>query len=284
MSERCDVTVLTYDRYPALHDDDRLFAQALRGRGASVRAAVWDDPSVDWSASPVAVFRSTWNYFEHPQAFTAWLDRAQRLTRLVNAAETVRWNADKSYLLELQARGVPVIPSEIVAAAHPRPIGDLCRERSWGDVVVKPAISGASFRTQRFSAGGDAAQAHASALLAGGRDVLVQPYLPQVEREGEYALIYFGDVFSHAVRKLPFNGVPPDGLEAPVDVPAPWKALAESILRCLPELPAYARVDLVPGGDGPLLMELELIEPTLFFRARPESAGLLAERVLAATP
>lgn len=283
MTRAFDVTILTYVEFPDLYPDDRRLRLALERRGARVRTAVWDDETVDWSQSALTLFRSTWDYFEKPEAFMAFVDRVEPLTHLVNDATTVRWNADKSYLTELRERGIPTVPTELLTVSGDRSLAGVCRERDWHDVVVKPAISGASFLTRRFAAGAtEEAIAHAAAMLDRGRDVLVQPFLPQVEATGEYALIFIGAQFSHAACKLPFHGIPHDGkdLEESIEVPSEYLALAQRIVGELPERPSYARVDFVPTDRGPLLMELELIEPSLFFYLNPASAEKLADVIL----
>jgi glutathione synthase/RimK-type ligase-like ATP-grasp enzyme len=283
MSAEYDVTILTYAEFPELYPDDRLLRKALERRGARVRVAVWDDPAVDWSNSAITLFRSTWDYFEKPAAFMAFVDRVDPLTHLINSANTVRWNANKAYLLELRSRGIPCVPTALLEAGGAPALAELCRERGWHDVVIKPAISGASYLTRRFAAGASSeAIEHAGAMLERGRDVLVQPFLPQVEADGEYALIFIGTVFSHAARKLPFHGIPHDGkdLEESIEVPPEYLALAHRIVGELPERPAYARVDFVPTCEGPLLMELELIEPSLFFYLNPDAADSLADEVI----
>ncbi|HTU81495.1 MAG TPA: hypothetical protein VMF61_05170 [Candidatus Acidoferrales bacterium] len=285
MTQRHDVTIVTYRGYPDLYPDDELLRDALVRRGATVRAAVWDDPGVDWSAGSIAVLRSTWDYFRTPETFFAWLDRVEPLTRLVNAPDVVRWNADKSYLLELASQGFSVIPSALLRAGRSHSISALSSQRGWDDVVVKPAVSGASYETHRFTNDAPAAQRHADRLLERGRDVVVQPYLREIEADGEYAIIFIDGRLTHAARKLPFHGIPPDGVdhEARVEVPPEFEALAARILGRL-DRPAYARVDLVPTPAGPLLMELELIEPSLFLRLHPESAERLADAVLQRVP
>ncbi|MBV8491383.1 MAG: hypothetical protein JO199_12730, partial [Candidatus Eremiobacteraeota bacterium] len=148
-----DVTILTYAAFPDLYPDDCALKLALENRGLRVRSAVWDDPLVDWSTSTVTLFRSTWDYFEKPDAFMRFVDRADGVTQLVNSAKLVRWNANKAYLLGLAAMGFPCVPTELIKAGSPHSLAELCAARGWNDIVVKPAISGASFLTRRFAAG-----------------------------------------------------------------------------------------------------------------------------------
>jgi hypothetical protein len=237
----------------------------------TVHAAAWDDPSADWSSYDLAVLRSTWNYPPVRDEFVAW---ARTVPRLRNGAELVAWNTDKRYLVALSAAGVPVVPTTWVSpSADFRPPG--------GEFVVKPTVGAGSVDARRYQASSvssvDAAVGHVSRLQTAGRHVMVQPYLAAVDSYGETALLYFGGEFSHAIRKGPLLAGPSaavEGLYAREEItartPSPAeRAVGDAALAALqsevPEAPLYARVDLIPGPDGqPLLVELELTEPSLF--------------------
>jgi glutathione synthase/RimK-type ligase-like ATP-grasp enzyme len=277
-----DVTLVTYERYPALPPDDQLVAHALARRGVSVRAAVWSDPQVDWSVSPLTVLRATWDYPQRFAEFQAWLARVERATTLVNDAATVRWNAHKRYLAELAKRGVAIVPTLVVGADEAIDLVAATRARGWDDVVLKPCVGGSAYGTLRVrgAAIGEAGAEHLRALQRSG-DVLVQSYLTAVETAGERAHIVIDGVWSHAVRKVPFN----DATETTGEVlhePSPEeRAFVERVLATLPARLPYARVDVVPTADGLVLMELELIEPSLYFELAPGSADRLAAVVIA---
>ena len=277
-----DVTLVTYDRVPEGTEDDGLLADALRAMGARVRFCVWDDPAVDWAAAPITCLRSIWDYFHKPEAFRAWLGQVEGQTRLVNPARVIRWNMDKRYLADLQARGIGTVPT-LFAGPHDRlDLAQACAARGWAEVVVKPTVSGGAFGTKRFARGELAFEgaAHLAALIERG-GAMVQPYLPVVETERERSLVYLDGVFSHAIRKTPFAS---SYASASNHLPsADELAFAETVLACVGETLAYARVDIAPMAGGSGLMELEVIEPCLLFAAKAGSGRRLAEILLAQT-
>ncbi|MGH3459155.1 ATP-grasp domain-containing protein [Aeromicrobium sp.] len=258
-----------------------LLLDAAATRGTDAHIVEWDDETVDWSAYDIVVVRSCWDYVERRNIFLAW---ATRVPRLLNAADVLAWNTDKVYLRELADAGVPVIDTRWDI----RHGDDLPRSDEW---VVKPAISAGSRDTARWSSPDDA-YAHSEALIAARRTVMVQPYVPSVDTEGETALIYLGGRFSHAIRKGPLlergEGVRQDrdrreGI-SPRAPTATQLDVAEQALAAVPsalggaDALLYARVDLVTDTDGaPRLIELELSEPSLFLDHSENGAGLLLD-------
>ncbi len=267
------------------HDDDLTAATAaLADRGAQVEVVRWDDGSVDWDGFDLVVVRSCWDYTWRLEEFLGW---AETVPRLANPAPVLRWNADKDYLRELAAAGCPVVPT----TWDPASAGDLPAGDEW---VVKPSVSAGSRDTARWSSSADAL-AHAGELRAAGRTAMVQPYLDAVDVAGETALLHFGGAFSHAVQKGPLllrgEGVRQDrmGREQVRAVAArpDQRAVAVQALAAVPALGTaapllYARVDVVDGPDGrPVLLELELVEPSLFLPHGEGAAARLADAVVA---
>jgi O-ureido-D-serine cyclo-ligase len=214
---------------------------------------------------------------------------------LLNPIEVVRHNTDKHYLGELAAAEVPVVPSRFAepgdeAATALRQFLDAFPDA--GEFVVKPSVGAGSRDAQRYAREQAAdATAHVARLLDGKRSVLLQPYLPSVDAAGETALIFFDGQFSHAIRKGPLlkrNEGPTDQLFAPEDIIARKAGkdelqVAKAALAALPKLVghkgplAYARIDLIRDGDGaPVLLELELTEPSLFFLHDAQAAERFA--------
>ncbi|MFU8875619.1 ATP-grasp domain-containing protein [Micromonospora sp. SL4-19] len=251
-------------------------AARLRHRGVAVEAAIWDDPAVDWSRYDLVVLRSPWDYALRRDEFVAW---AQTVPRLVNPADVVRWNTDKRYLGELSAAGVPTVPTVWVEPGEPwQPPADS------GEYVIKPAVSAGSQDTGRYDLADpehrELAAKHVRRLSDAGRVTMVQPYLSAVDTAGETALLFLtgpdGLAFSHAIRKGPMLTGPDLGVaelykEERIDARAALPdqlAVAQQALAAVPGGPdrlLYARVDLIPGPDGaPVLVELELTEPSLF--------------------
>ena len=276
----CDIALVTWDGLPAGAADDWPLFEALQRRGREVRFVVWNDQGVDWTEVGLAVLRSPWDYHKQADAFAAWLDAVEFQTAVVNSAPIARWNLDKRYLRALDAKGVLVTPTEFVEPRDPRTLREICDERGWTDVVVKPAVSCAAHDTARYAGGAidDAGDKHLFDILD-GRVAMIQPFLKAVDDERERSLMFVGADYSHAVLRTAFNPGgrhsedPFDASQAEIDFARAVIAAAEAILQA----PfAYARVDVIPSDDGPMLMELELVEPSLFFIHRPHAAAELA--------
>jgi hypothetical protein len=275
------IALVTCRRLPDLDPDDHPLRDELARRGHEATAAIWDDPNVDWSGFDVAMLRSPWDYFHRRDDFLAWAGWAAMKTRLFNPLPLVRWNTHKSYLHELATKGAAVVPTEITLQGARLDVAARMAINNWTRAVVKPAVGADSFGT--VLAAPDtlaAAQAHADALLR-ERDVMIQPYLRSVEEPGERCLVHIDGRYSHAVRKrshfLGGRHVGPEGIS--VEAGEDERAEAARVLRAAgAEDALYARVDLARNEEGkPCLMELELVEPTLFFTGAPGSAAKMVD-------
>lgn len=269
----------------ALDEDMPPLAAALRAQGVEVGTPSWDDAAVDWSRYDLAVLRSTWDYVDRVDEFLAWADCCATRTRLVNSPAVVRWNTDKHYLRDLAQAAVPVVPTHFVEPGSRAPV-ELDRflaKRGCDEFVVKPAIGAGSRDAARYCRGDRVrAGAHLQALLDAGRSAMLQPYLARVDEHGETAAIYLGGQYSHAIRKGPLLRVGDAlvaGLFAPEQITvraadAGELRVAEAALAAIPfERPTYARVDMIRDDRGePLVLELELTEPSLFLAHAPGAA------------
>lgn len=279
------LALATCAEYPDLIEDDQQLRKSLIERGADVTAASWDDADVDWAAFDLVVIRSTWDYYHRVEEFLEWVRRVSAVTRLENPANLVTWNAHKGYLEELQVRGVPVVPTEMLAQGSAHELGKVLRKRGWGEAVVKPAVSAGSEGTIRLTLReAEEHQAHLDTLLAKG-DVLVQPFVESVTQGGERSLIFFDGRYSHALKKQAAPGdfrVQPQfgGIITPDQPPQRVKDLARSILEAAEVDPLYARVDLVRIGEKWKLIELELIEPLLYFDTDPKAVHRFVDAIL----
>jgi glutathione synthase/RimK-type ligase-like ATP-grasp enzyme len=276
-------------RFPELHDDWPLLRSALTETGVDATTAVWNDPAVDWAAFDLVLASGAWDNIHHVDEFLGWADGvAASGVPVRNSPATLRWNIDKHYLRDLEQAGVPTVPTLWMEPGDSIDTLDLPE----GELVVKPSVSGGGYRTARYEPHEHpAALAHVRALTAAGRTAMVQPYEPRVDIEGETALIYVGSRFSHAVHKDPMirRGVgPTDSLienqvvtgatatAAELGLADQALAVAESLLG----LTTYARVDLVETSTaGPALLELELLDPVLFFIHHPGGAARLADEL-----
>jgi hypothetical protein len=294
--KRFRVALVTCAALPGLDPEDRLLVTALAARGVTAVPAVWDDPGADWDAFDLAVLRSPWDYPGRHDDFVAW---TAKVPRLANPADIVGWNTDKTYLRELAAAGIAVTPTAWV------PPGTAWPPPTTGEYVVKPTISAGSRDTGRYDLGDEVqralAHAHVTRLTAAGRTAMVQPYLSAVDTRGETAVVCIpdgsGDLsYSHGIRKGPMLHGADTGddelylaEEITARTPTPAElAVARQVLAAVPggtDRLLYARVDLIPGPDGePVLIELELTEPSLFLGYAEGAADRLAAAILARLP
>ncbi|MEU2264858.1 hypothetical protein ABZ568_00085 [Streptomyces olindensis] len=284
------IALVTYDSGPEPSKDRDLpvLVRALREAGAEAVAVPWDDPGADWGGFDLAVIRSTWDYSWRAEEFGAWVERCGKLTRLANPPEIVRWNADKRYLGDLAAAGVPVVPTRYIAPGEPADLTD------HPEYVVKPTSgAGARFAARYTRDEHDTAVRQLERMHAEGFTAMVQPYMRSIDTAGERALQFFGGSLLHAGVKgaVLAPGTPYDADKVAHPDLRPWEptaaelAVAERALDAVPggTEPLYARVDLVTGPDGePCVMELELIEPNLFLWLHPDSVPRVVRAVLAA--
>ena len=272
-----DIALATCRHLPEPDPDETPLLEALRSAGVHAELRAWDDPAVDWSAARLTVLRSTWNYPHDPRAFARWLAQVDAASHLVNPISVANWNLHKGYLLDLARRGVRIAPTELVEKADKRLLQTVMERRSWSDVVVKPAVSAASYRTVRVSEGDLArGEEHLAALLRDG-DALVQPFLHEVEHYGERSCIWVDGELTHAVRKQARWAEQKEGVR-PARMAPSEEALALAAIRAAPSGLLYARVDMVPGpGGAPVLLELELIEPSLYFNLSPTALTRFVE-------
>lgn len=256
--------------------------EALREAGAVADLHAWN-ASVDWAAYDLVVVRSPWDYFDHLVEFLSWVDAVDSSTRIVNPAGVIRWNSHKGYLADLARAGVPVLPTLHLEWGS-SDSADRIAACGWADVVVKPAVDGGAREALRADPCSPEAAAHVERLVAGG-DVVVQPYAPQIEA-GETSLLFFGGVFSHAVRKVPAEGdyrvqAHHGGTEHRHHPTGAELETARRAMACAPGSLTYARVDLIDVDGVPTLMELEVIEPDLFFRLDHQAMRRFTDAVLA---
>lgn len=267
-----------------IDEDEAPLLAALAARAVEARFVPWDADGVDWSTFSHVVLRSTWNYVRQSERFLSWVDHVGRATRLHNAPEVVRWNAHKRYLLELEAAGLPIVPTRLVPAGQDAAL-ESCFER-WSELVIKPAISAGSFATIRVGPQDrDAARDHL-ATHGPARDMLIQPYLRSVGEGAEHACVCFFGALSHGVAKRPRFAGQSESVTALASIPDQERILIDRALAFIrarfdTDL-LYTRIDVVDPGHGtPAIMELELIEPSLFLLRTPGALDTFAAHLAA---
>ncbi|HEU0029340.1 MAG TPA: hypothetical protein VFQ53_01820 [Kofleriaceae bacterium] len=260
--------IATCRTLPEVDVDEAPLAEALARGGFEAELLAWDDPSIDWDAPAPTILRSTWNYSLDVARFAAWIDRVAAAGPLFNPREVVHDNLYKRYLLALAARGVPVVPTLLVERGETRALDELA---IGARIVIKPEVGAGSRDTRVFAAGDAGAVAHLARVTAHGA-ALVQPYLDSVDDYGERSLVHIDGELSHAIRKAPRFSGDSESVTGPFPIADDERAVAAAALAPYPDL-LYARVDLARDADGqPRVMELELVEPSLFFTRSPDAA------------
>ncbi|MGW7534900.1 ATP-grasp domain-containing protein [Amycolatopsis sp. NPDC054798] len=280
--------------------DMPLLREACAKIGLDTEVCQWEDTGVDWSRFDAVVLRSPWNYVDQLPDFLAWCERVEEATLLLNPLAVARWALDKSYLADLAALGVPVVPSRFASPGDDPDLvvrEVLAEHRDATEIVVKPGIGAYSRNVRRFTrpAAAEAAE-HLEKLFGEGGHALVQPYFESVDRDGETNLIYFDRQYSHAIRKAAM--LMPDGtvhvptldFRKPRVADEDERAVASAALDAaashlgLDRPLLYGRVDLVRDDRGqPRVLELDICEPSLNLPFGDGSAlrfaTVLAERV-----
>jgi len=282
------VAFLSMDSLDGFVCYDSLLEAPLRALGWQVETVSWRRQDVRWEAYDAVLIRSTWDYQDNPEAFLKQLEHIDDSgTHLENPLELVRWNLHKGYLRDLERQGIPIVPTLYRDAGAPLRLEEAFDDAGVNELVIKPAISanaGQTFRLTRESARDR--QEELQRLFA-HRDALIQPYFPAIATEGEFSLFFFGETFSHAILKTPkpqdFRVQEEHGGRLQAIDPEPWllEAAREALSAIRPK-PLYARADFVrdtglPGAAGSFyLMEMELIEPSLYFNLDADSPALFA--------
>jgi len=273
------VFILTDQKHRPWHPDDARLAEAFSKVGIDARPVVWD--AWDPPAQASVLIRTPWDYATKSQAFLKLLETINaRGGRLWNDYQTLIWNLDKSYMLELASKGVSIVPTRIEKRLK---FEEAFLESLTYPCVFKPLVGCAGKDTFLIR---DRAHLLATARVLESQDVMIQPYIPEIVSEGESSFMYFGGVFSHAVLKTAAQGEfrVQDDHGGTVEKYEPSREdvqMGLNILTAAGKAFLYARVDFVRHQGELLLMELEAIEPELFFRFSDQSPSLLAEALAA---
>lgn len=260
---------LSMDSLEGFPRDDELLIPALRRVGWSASEISWHRDDVDWSQFEIAVIRSTWDYQDHQKAFQSFLEKIDKSTvRLENDIETVLWNMDKIYLKDLEKKGLGIVPTAWGSTLDKKKMVTFFEQFDCDKMVIKPTVSASANDTFLVSAGDDVIMQKIE-MVSKQRSFMAQPFMDQVLAEGEFSLVFFDNEFSHAVLKRPkpgdFRVQEEYGGKNIATKPVPLLLKrAQEVLDTLNTVPLYSRVDFVRFGQDFLLMELELVEPSLY--------------------
>lgn len=290
-----DVVLLTDSRYvnPSKVDqyienvlnEDGLVIDALKNLNIRVTKKDWNDSNFDWSTTKTAIFRSTWDYFDQFSTFRNWLDLVKDQCYLINPYQQINWNLDKHYLIDLQKLDLPIVESVFVSKKTNLNLETISKSKNWKDIVIKPTISGAARHTYLLKNDEIKNFQEKWLSLTSMEDFMVQEFQNNILSSGEIAVMLFGGKYSHSVLKKAKKGdfrVQDDfgGSVEKINPSLEIIQLAEKTIKSLKTIPIYARVDIIfDNNNRPVISELELIEPELWFRFKEESAYKLAEIV-----
>ena len=294
-----DVILLTDSRYvnPIKSNDyienvlkeDELLLKAFDKQNLKSTKKDWNDPSFDWESTKTAIFRSTWDYFDQFPIFENWLDQVHKKCKLINSFGQIKWNLNKRYLQDLESWKIPIPESVFVQQNSNLILKKIANEKNWNHIVIKPTISGAARLTYQLE-GHEIDDFQLKWIdLTNQEEFIVQEFQKNVVKTGEIAIILFGGKYSHAVLKKAKKGDfrVQDDFGGTVEKINPSKdliALAEKTIQKLKPIPFYSRVDLILNNENsPVIMELELIEPELWFRLNVDAAkklGLLVKEFI----
>lgn len=291
-----DITILTCSKYLApdtttvygqnILDERKLITEALEAKGHSVQCLSWDDPTYDWSQTRAVIFRTIWDYFERYDEFMVWLEKVKTQTQLINSYDLIQWNIDKHYLADIEEKGISIVPTAFINTGSHRMIAEVCLERDWENVVIKPAIAGSAFHTYKVRLEERADYEELFEQLVAERDMLIQPFVESIATKGEASLMVFNGTYTHAILKKAKAGDyrVQDNWGGTVELYEPSKeevVFAENCFKACTSMPAYGRADILWDVDGNLLLgELEIIEPELWIRNAPETAHVFAEGII----
>lgn len=248
--------------------DEGPLLEALAAAGIDAQCCPWHDAEL-WLSQTPTIVRSTWDYIHRLDEFRTWMTQVAASTSLWNPAVIMQENLHKRYLLDLAARGIPTVPTRCVERGSRQQLLEIARGLGTTRVVIKPAVGAGSFETHRLDVGHPESE-QIFRRLVDVRDMLVQPYLPSVEDHGERALVWIDGAFTHAVRKSPRFAADAEQVSEALDISAEERAVGEAALARWHRQLLYARVDVAPDLEGrAVVMELELIEPSLFLLQYP---------------
>ena len=290
-----DVVILTDDRYVQPKDtnwyinnileEDGLVLNALKQKGLKAIRKSWSDPDFDWQTTKSVIFRTTWDYFDRYEEWKEWLEETSKKTQMINPYSLIKWNMDKHYLGDLQQRGINIPETIFIETGSSTTLKQEFEKHGWTEAILKPCISGAARLTYRISQENLEEHEKQFQKLIAQEAFMLQPFQHNVLSEGEVSYMVMGGQFTHAVLKKAKPGdfrVQDDFGGTVHDYSASLDEIsfAESVVAACDPQPNYARVDVIIDNHGQLaVIEMELIEPELWFRMNPQAAEILAESI-----
>jgi len=290
-----DVIVLTDSRYLQdsstdaykhnVYYEDFILREQLAQLGLKTKRLAWDDPYFNWNDTKSILFRSTWDYFDRFLEFSLWLEKVKKQTILINSASIINWNLDKHYLADLRFRNIPIPETVFIERKTTKSLRQIHDELGWQHTVIKPCVGGAARHTYALHSDNLEEYESVFSKIIAEESMMLQPFQKSITTKGEVSFMVMNSTFTHAILKIAkdgdfrvqddFGGSVHEYKANPEEI-----KFAENAVRACPELPIYARVDVIEDNNGKLAVsELELVEPELWFRFHPQAARELASGI-----
>jgi glutathione synthase/RimK-type ligase-like ATP-grasp enzyme len=265
-----NVGILTCARLPELLESDQKLIPLFKEYTITAKAVIWDDESIDWTAFDYLLFRNTWDYYQKEAAFNDWLRKIESLgIKTLNPIATIQQNKHKFYLKELENKGVLILPTIFLEKNSTKNL-DAVLPKNWQKIVIKPAFSAGSYLTKLVDRSeiGSIQNEFQEHFIT--KDFLLQEFRPEIKELGETSFIFFNGIFSHAINKKPTEGdfrvqIQYGGKYTLLEPNIELINQAKQVLEQIPEKLLYARIDGIVKENQLHLMEIELIEPDLYF-------------------
>lgn len=266
--------------------DDRHAYEPMARIGWEVQAVPWTQTAIPWSRFDLVVIRSTWDYPPRVEQFLRALEQIDRETVLANPIETVRWNLSKKYLEQLRAAGVGIVDTQWGRGLDERKLHRMAESCGAGEMVIKPTVGANGEDAFRFTLDGLDRDADRLLPVFSDREFMIQPFMSHVLSEGEFSLFFFNGAYSHAILKTPagdeFRSQEEHGAAVRKIEPEPrLLQRGQKAVDTVSPTPLYARVDFVrdESGDDFSVMEMELIEPSMYLRMDPQAPMRFARAI-----
>lgn len=281
-----NLALVTYNQLPELNYSDRLLSDPFKKYGFATEIIPWDKKNVRWKDFDLVIIRSCWDYHHRIPEFLDWLNRMEILKgHIWNPVNIIRWNLNKKYLIELEKKNVPIIPTLFIDKKNVKNIRNLLNEKDWRKIIIKPAVGASSYLITKIKAGELSSESPEIKSVLKQSEAIIQPFMEEITTEGEYSFIFINKKFSHAIHKIPkkheFRTQPEFGAKEVLYKPEQCLIIqTQKILGEVDSPLLYARVDGLIIDNQFYLMELELIEPYLYFEKAENSAENFAEAAI----
>jgi glutathione synthase/RimK-type ligase-like ATP-grasp enzyme len=279
------IALLTCEKLPYLTPEDQQLIPELAQYNIDAKAAIWDDTAIDWCDFDYLIFRNTWDYFEKETAFNKWLYQIEKLgIKTLNPIKIINQNKHKFYLRELEQKGITILPTVFIEKTNNLILAELIPSH-WKKAVIKPAFSAGSYLTEVFETSNSNEISEKYKTIAAEKEMLLQEFMPQIQTLGETSFLFFNKKFSHAINKKPIDGDfrVQSQFGGKYNLIHPNQQLikeAQKVVDLFDEDLLYARVDCIIIEDKLHLMEIECIEPDLYFNLSDNSLARFATAIV----